>query len=86
MKFCSVRPIDVTAEPVAQEENTLRGTSQQLIAALRRFEEIGVQHMALQFHRGRWPERREQIERFGQEVIPAFGLLAGSSEAGRRSG
>jgi probable F420-dependent oxidoreductase len=72
VKLCSVRPIDVTEEPVPQEEETLRGTPEQLIAALRRFEEIGVQHMALQFHRGRWPERREQIERFGQEVIPAF--------------
>jgi probable F420-dependent oxidoreductase len=72
VKLCSVRPIDVTEDPVAQEEDTLRGTPEQLIVALRRFEEIGVQHMALQFHRGRWPERREQIERFGREVIPAF--------------
>jgi probable F420-dependent oxidoreductase len=72
VKLCSVRPIDVADEPVPQEEETLRGTPEQLITALRRFEEIGVQHMALQFHRGRWPERREQIERFGREVIPAF--------------
>jgi probable F420-dependent oxidoreductase len=72
VKLCSVRPIDVTDDPVPQEEETLRGTPEQLITALRRFEEIGVQHMALQFHRGRWPERREQIERFGREVIPAF--------------
>jgi probable F420-dependent oxidoreductase len=72
VKLCSVRPIDVTDEPVPQEEETLKGTPEQLITALRRFEEIGVQHMALQFHRGRWPERREQIEKFGREVIPAF--------------
>jgi probable F420-dependent oxidoreductase len=69
---CSVRPIDVTDEPVPQEPHTLRGTPAQLIEALRRFEEIGVEHMALQFHRGRWPERKAQIETFGREVIPAL--------------
>jgi probable F420-dependent oxidoreductase len=72
VKFCSVRPIDVTDEPVPQEADTLRGTPEQLVEALRRFDDVGVEHMALQFHRGRWPERREQIERFGQEVIPAL--------------
>jgi probable F420-dependent oxidoreductase len=72
VKLCSVRPIDVTAEPVPQEEDSLRGTPQQLVEALRRFQDIGVEHMALQFHRGRWPERRDQIEKFGQEVIPAL--------------
>lgn len=72
VKFCCVRPIDVTDEPAAQEDDALRGTPEQLIEALRPFEAIGVEHMALQFHRGRWPERREQIEKFGQTVIPAF--------------
>jgi len=72
VKLCSVRPIDVTAEPVPQEADSLRGTPEQLVEALRRFEDVGVEHMALQFHRGRWPERREQIERFGREVIPAL--------------
>ena len=72
VRHCSVRPIDVTAEPVPQEEHTLRGTPAQLVEALRRFEDVGVEHMALQFHRGRWPERRDQIETFGREVIPAL--------------
>jgi probable F420-dependent oxidoreductase len=72
VKFCCVRPIEVTAEPVAQAEDTLRGSPAQLVDALRRFEDVGVEHMALQFMRGRWPERRDQIERFGQEVIPAL--------------
>src|SRR3972149_2016965 len=72
VKLCSVRPIDVPAEPGPQEEDSLRGTPEQLVEALRRFEDVGVEHMALQFHRGRWPERREQIERFGREVIPAL--------------
>jgi len=72
VRLCSVRPVDVTTEPVPQVPEELRGTPEQLVEALRRFEEVGVEHMALQFHRGRWPERREQIERFGREVIPAL--------------
>jgi probable F420-dependent oxidoreductase len=72
VNLCCVRPIEVTAQPVAQEDDTLRGTPEQLVEALRPYEAIGVEHMALQFMRGRWPERREQIERFGREVIPAL--------------
>ncbi len=72
VKLCCVRPIELTDEPVPQEPDTLRGTPEQLIAALRPYVEIGVEHMALQFMRGRWPERRDQIERFGREVIPAL--------------
>jgi probable F420-dependent oxidoreductase len=72
VKLCCVRPIDVTDEPVPQEDDTLRGTPEQLVEALRAYQEVGVQHMALQFMRGRWPERKEQIETFGREVIPAL--------------
>ncbi|HLE28566.1 MAG TPA: LLM class F420-dependent oxidoreductase [Anaerolineales bacterium] len=70
--LCCCRPIDITTEPEPQEEGSLKGTPEQLIAALKRFEEIGVEHMALQFMVGRWPERKEKIERFGKEVIPAL--------------
>jgi len=72
IKLCCVRPIEVTDEPVPQEEDSLRGTPEQLAEALRRYQKVGVEHMALQFMRGRWPERREQIEKFGQEVIPSL--------------
>ncbi len=72
IKLCCVRPIEVTAEPVPQEEDSLRGTPEQLVEALRPYQDVGVEHMAMQFMRGRWPERKEQIERFGQEVIPAL--------------
>lgn len=72
VKLCCVRPIEVTAEPVPQEDDTLRGTPEQLVEALDAYEAVGVEHMALQFMRGRWPERREQIEQFGREVIPAL--------------
>jgi probable F420-dependent oxidoreductase len=70
VKRCCVRPVEVTSEPVPQEENTLRGTPEQLVEAFKRYEKAGVEHMALQFMVGRWPERKEQIEKFGQEVIP----------------
>ena len=72
VKLCCVRPIDLTDEPVAQVDDTLRGTPAQLVEALKAYRDIGVEHMALQFMRGRWPERRAQIERFGLEVLPAL--------------
>ena len=43
-----------------------------LMVALRAYEKIGVEHIARQFMVPRWPERREQIERFAQEVMPAL--------------
>jgi probable F420-dependent oxidoreductase len=63
-------PIVVTGEPVPQEEDRLRGTPEQLAAALRRFGDVGVEHLALQFMVPRYPERLEQMERFAAEVLP----------------
>ena len=65
-------PIEVTRQPVSQEEDRLMGTPEQLLTALRRFQEIGVEHLALQFMVPRWPERIEQIERFAREAMPAL--------------
>ena len=70
--FCCCRPIDLTTKPAPQADDTLNGTPEQLIAALKRFQEVGVEHVALQFMVGRWPERREKIERFAREVMPAL--------------
>ena len=72
ISLCCVRPVEVTEQAVPQEADTLRGTPEQLVEALREYEGIGVEHMALQFMVGRWPERKLQIETFGQEVIPAL--------------
>jgi alkanesulfonate monooxygenase SsuD/methylene tetrahydromethanopterin reductase-like flavin-dependent oxidoreductase (luciferase family) len=66
------RPIELTEKPVAQRPDTLEGTPDQLVAALRTFKDVGVQHMALQFMVGKWPERRAKIERFAKEVMPAL--------------
>lgn len=66
------RPIEVTQEPVTQDERVLRGSPEQLRDALQAYREIGVDHLALQFMAPRWPERSAQIERFAQEVMPAL--------------
>ncbi len=70
--FTACRQIEVTREPIPQDENYLRGTPQQLVEALKPYRDIGLEHLALQFIVPRWPERVEQIERFAQEVMPHF--------------
>jgi probable F420-dependent oxidoreductase len=65
-------PIELTSEPVPPEEDRLRGSPEQLTVALRAYAKTGVEHLALQFMVPRWPERRDQIARFAQEVMPAL--------------
>ena len=64
------RPIEVTTKPEPQDPTRLRGTPDQLVEALARYRDGGVSHVALQFMVPRFPERLEQIERFGREVLP----------------
>jgi alkanesulfonate monooxygenase SsuD/methylene tetrahydromethanopterin reductase-like flavin-dependent oxidoreductase (luciferase family) len=68
--FTCCRQIEVTREPISQDERHLRGTPEQLVEALNAYREIGVAHLALQFMVPRWPDRIEQIERFALEVMP----------------
>lgn len=70
--LCCCRPVDITDKPVDQNPEDLVGTPDQLIKALKKFKDIGVEHMALQFIVGRWPERRAKIVRFAKEVLPAL--------------
>jgi len=70
IQFACCRQIEVTRQPVPQDDRYLRGTPEQLVEALRPYREMGVEHMALQFIVPRWPDRVEQIERFAQEVMP----------------
>lgn len=72
IRFACCPPIEVTPEPVAQEEDRLRGDPDQLAKALKGFHDIGVEHIALQFMVPHWPERQAQIERFAKEVMPAL--------------
>lgn len=64
------RPIVITDEPVPQAEDRLQGSPEQLVEALRAYQEIGVKHLALQFMVPRYPDRVAQVERFGQEILP----------------
>jgi probable F420-dependent oxidoreductase len=64
------RPVEVTTEPQPQDPARLRGTPDQLVVALAKYREVGVSHMALQFMVPRFPDRLEQIDRFGREVLP----------------
>lgn len=65
-------PVEVTLEPVPQEEGRLKGHTEQLVESLKGFDRIGVEHLALQFMAPRWPDRLEQMERFAQEVLPVL--------------
>ncbi len=74
VKLACCRPIELTRERVPQDEAHLRGTPEQLVAALETYRQIGVAHLALQFMVPRWPDRVEQIERFAREVLPQVRL------------
>ncbi|MBI2370656.1 MAG: TIGR03619 family F420-dependent LLM class oxidoreductase [Deltaproteobacteria bacterium] len=65
-------PIELTREPLPQEEDRVRGNAEQVLNALKAYQKIGVEHAALQFMVPRYPERKEQIERFVREVMPAL--------------
>jgi probable F420-dependent oxidoreductase len=60
--------VEVTDAPVEQEPDRLRGTPDQLADRLERFEAIGVEHIALQFLVGRYPERLAQMERLAPVI------------------
>jgi probable F420-dependent oxidoreductase len=60
--------VEVTDQPVEQEPDRLRGTPEQIAEALERFADVGVQHVALQFLVGRYPERLGQME----ELMPVL--------------
>jgi probable F420-dependent oxidoreductase len=60
--------VEVTDEEVEQEPDVLRGTPEQIADALSRFDDIGVQHVALQFLVGRYPERLAQMERLAPVI------------------
>jgi probable F420-dependent oxidoreductase len=70
--FACCLPIELTPKDVPQEPDYLKGSVLQITAALRKFQEIGVSHVGLQFMIPHWPERREQIERFANEILPVF--------------
>ncbi len=70
LMFACCLPIELTATDVPQEPDYLRGSTRQVGEALKKFRDVGVAHIGLQFMIPRWPERQEQIERFASEVLP----------------
>jgi probable F420-dependent oxidoreductase len=64
-------PVELTDAPLPDPPaDALKGSPEQVAEALRRFEDVGVRTVALQFTAPRYPERLEQIERFAVEVLP----------------
>ena len=70
--FACCLPIELTATEVPQEPDYLRGNIARVTEALMKFKQIGVSHIGLQFMIAHWPERKEQIERFAKEALPAL--------------
>ncbi len=70
--FACCLPIELTAADVRQEEDYLRGSIAQVTEALKKFKQVGVTHIGLQFMIPHYPERQEQIERFAKEALPAL--------------
>lgn len=65
-------PVELTSTDVRQEEDYLKGSVEQVKAALEKFINIGVVHIGLQFMIPHYPERQEQIERFARAALPAL--------------
>ena len=72
IKLACCLPIEMTSKPVPQEQDYLKGSAEQVADALKKFRDIGVVHVALQFMVPHWPERQAQIEQFAREVMPVL--------------
>ena len=75
-------PICVTEESVPQVPGVLRGTPQQLAAAIEPLQKIGVRHLALQFMVPHYPERLVQIQRFAEAIARMRTLIVGGGPGG----
>jgi alkanesulfonate monooxygenase SsuD/methylene tetrahydromethanopterin reductase-like flavin-dependent oxidoreductase (luciferase family) len=69
-------PVELTGTDGPAIENYLKGSVEQVTERLKQFIDIGVVHIGLQFMIPHYPERREQIERFAKEVLPALKACA----------
>ena len=72
LTFACCLPIELTTKHVPQEEDYLKGSSAQVADALKKFRDLGVVHIGLQFMIPHYPERQEQIERFAKEALPVL--------------
>jgi len=65
-------PIEITTSAEPQITDYLKGSIEQVTDRLKQFIDIGVIHIGLQFMIPHYPERQEQIERFGKEALPSL--------------
>ena len=72
VKLACCLPVELTPQDGPPIENYLKGSLEQVVERIRQFIDIGVIHLGLQFMIPHYPERREQIERFGREALPAL--------------
>ena len=70
--FACCLPVELTPKDVSQESDYLKGSIAQITEALKKFQDVGVSHVGLQFMIPHYPERQEQIERFAKEALPAL--------------
>ena len=70
--FACCLPIELTPNDAPQENDYLKGSIGQVTAAIKKFIDVGVIHIGLQFMIPHYPERQEQIERFAKEALPAL--------------
>jgi probable F420-dependent oxidoreductase len=65
-------PVELTPGDGPPIANYLKGSVEQVSEALRKFIELGVIHIGLQFMIPHYPERQEQIEQFAKEALPVL--------------
>ena len=65
-------PVELTPTAGPQITDYLKGSIDQVSERLKEFIDVGVVHIGLQFMIPHYPERQEQIERFGNEALPAL--------------
>jgi len=63
-------PVELTPAAGPQITDYLKGSIEQVTRRLKQFIDIGVIHIGLQFMIPHYPERQEQIERFGKKALP----------------
>jgi probable F420-dependent oxidoreductase len=78
VKLACCLPVELTPKDGPPIENYLKGSIDQVVERIRQFIDVGVIHLGLQFMIPHYPERREQIERFGREALPDLKAYAGA--------
>lgn len=75
-------PLELTAADGPPIDDYLKGSVRQVSERLNQFIDIGVTHIGLQFMIPHYPERRQQIERFAGEALPALKAYAPKTPGG----